>query len=241
MPVSFVRNEGGSLSVSTDDFGAYAAFLVPGNYTVTLTGTNNATEGGVSRFYRYSFAGTATVTPGQTSLSLDLAVTRTFDNTTVSGTATLAGAGISAIITLTDRGSGAISAQATSDSSGSYAVPLAPGTYDVYVTRSFGSAVFLARITVPHAASFARDLPLSQGFLLSGTVRNPSGAAVSIPVTILSGAGLDTTSDASGGFPVLLPAGGYTISASPAAAGNRPPGVYRATLSGVLSADTIEN
>src|SRR2546422_11616392 len=88
MPVSFVRNEGGSLSVSTDDFGAYTAFLVPGNYTVTVIGTNNATERGLSRFYRYSFAGTATVTPGQTSLSLDLAVTRTFDNTTVSGTAT---------------------------------------------------------------------------------------------------------------------------------------------------------
>jgi len=241
MPVSFVRNEGGSLSASTDDFGAYTAFLVPGNYTVTLTGTNNATEGGVSRFYRYSFAGTATVTPGQTSLSLDLAVTRTFDNTTVSGTATLAGAGISAIITLTDRGSGAISAQATSDSSGSYAVPLAPGTYDVYVTRSFGSAVFLARITVPHAASFARDLPLSQGFLLSGTVRNPSGAAVSIPVTILSGAELDTTSDASGAFQVLLPAGVYTISATTSATENGLPVVYRATLSVVLSADTIEN
>src|SRR3989475_7392147 len=109
MPVSFVRNESGSLSVSTDDFGAYTSFLVPGDYTVTITGTNNATEGGVSRFYRYSFAGTATVTPGQTSLSLDLAATRTFDNTTVSGTATLAGTGISAIITLTDRGSGAIS------------------------------------------------------------------------------------------------------------------------------------
>jgi len=241
MPVSFVRNEGGSLSVSTNDFGTYTAFLVPGNYTVTLAGTNNATEGGVSRFYRYSFAGTATVTPGQTSLSLDLAVTRTFDNTTVSGTATLAGTGVSAIITLTARGGGAISAQATSDSGGSYAVPLAPGTYDVYVTRSFGSAVFLVRITVPHAASFARDLPLSQGFLLSGTVRNPSGAAVSIPVTILSGAELDTTSDASGTFQVLLPAGVYTISASTSATENGLPVVYRATLSVVLSADTIAN
>src|SRR2546428_808578 len=240
-PVSFVRNEGGSLSVSTDDFGAYTAFLVRGNYTVTLIGTNNATAGGVSRFYRYSFAGTATVTPGQTSLSLDLAVTRTFDNTTVSGTATLAGTGVSAIITLTGRGGGASSAQATSDSSGSYAAPLAPGTCDVYVTRSFGSAVFLARITVPHATSFARDLPLSQGFLLSGTVRNPSGAPVSIPVTILSGAELDTTSDASGTFQVLLPAGVYTISASTSATENGLPVVYRATLSVVLSADTISN
>ena len=241
MPVSFVRNEGGSLSVSTDDFGAYTAFLVPGNYTVTLTGTTNATESGVSRFYRYSFAGTATVTPGQTSLSLDLVVTRTFDNTTVSGTATLSGSGVSAVITLTGRGGGAISAQATADSSGSYTVPLAPGTYDVYVTRSFGSAVVLARITVPHATSFARDLPLSQGFLLSGTVRNPSGVPVSIPVTIQSGAELDTTSDASGAFQVLVPAGVYTMSASTSATENGLPVVYRAAMSVVVSADTIAN
>src|SRR5437867_2352838 len=241
MPVSFVRTEGGSLSVSTDEFGAYAAFLVPGNYTVTLTGTNNASEGGVSRFYRYSFAGTATVTLGQASLSLDLAVTRTFASTTVSGTATLAGTGESAVVTLTGRGGGAISAQATADSSGSYAVPLAPGTYDVYVMRSFGSAVFLARITVPHAASFARDLPLSQGFLLSGTVRNPSGAPMSIPVTIQSEAELDTASDASGAFQVLVPAGVYTISASTSATENGLPVVYRAAMSVVVSADTIAN
>ena len=38
MPVSFVRNEGGSLTVSTDLSGGYVAFLVPGNYTITLTG-----------------------------------------------------------------------------------------------------------------------------------------------------------------------------------------------------------
>ncbi len=241
MPVSFVRNEGGSLSVSTDDLGAYTAFLVPGNYTVTLTGANSATEGGVSRFYRYSFAGTATVTPGQASLSLDLSVTRTFDNTTVSGTAMLAGSGVDAIITFTGRGGGAISDQASADSSGSYSVSLAPGTYDAYATRSFGSAVFLAHITVPHAASFARDLPLTQGFLLSGTVRNPSGAAVSVPVTIQSGAELDVTSDAGGAFQVILPAGIYTISASTSATENGLPVVYRATMSVVVSADTITN
>src|SRR5207245_1394787 len=66
-------------------------------------------------------------------------------------------------------------------------------------------------------------------------------APVSIPVTILSGAELDTTSDASGTFQVLLPAGVYTISASTSATENGLPVVYRATLSVVLSADTISN
>ncbi len=241
MTVSFVRNEGGSLTVSTDNLGVYTGFLVPGSYSVSLTGANNATEGGVSRFYRYSFAGTATVTPGQASLSLDLAVTRTFDNTTVSGTASLAGSGIDASISFTGRGGGAISAQTSADSSGSYSVSLAPGTYDVYASRPFGSAVYLARISVAHAASFARDLPLTQGFLLSGTVRDPSGAAVSVPVTIQAGAELDVTSDSSGAFQVALPPGVYTISSSKSATENGLPVVYRATLSVAVTADTITN
>src|SRR5207249_3294770 len=199
--------------------------LVIGN--ATLNGTSRAatlrfdgpddrtvdstTTGGLSRFYRYSFAGTATVTPGQVSLSLDLAVTRTLDNTTVSGTASLAGTGVDASITFTARGGGAISVQASADSSGSYSASLAPGTYDVFASRLFGSAVYLARVIVPHAGSFARDLTLTQGFLLSGTVRNPSGAPASTPVTIESGAELDVTSDGSGAFQVSLPAGVYTI------------------------------
>src|SRR5437899_4078875 len=241
MPVSFVRNEGGSLTVSTDASGAYTAFLVPGTYTVSLTGANNATAGGVSRFYRYSFAGTATVTPGEASLNLDLAVTRTLDNTTVSGTASLAGTGVDASITFTARGGGAISVQASADPSGSYSASMAPGTYDVFASRLFGSAVYLARIIVPHVGSFARDLTLTQGSLLSGTVRNPSGAPASTPVTIESGAEVDVTSDGSGAFQVSVPAGVYTISASTSAQENGLPVVYRATVSVAVNADTITN
>src|SRR5207245_2970392 len=128
MPVSFVRTEGGTLTVSTDLSGAYVAFLVPGNYTITLTGSNNAADAGVSRFYRYTFAGAASVSPGQASLRLDLAVTRTLDNTTVSGTASFSGLGVDASIAFTGRGGGAISVQASADSSGSYSVSMAPGT-----------------------------------------------------------------------------------------------------------------
>ncbi|TLZ90507.1 MAG: hypothetical protein E6K01_03445 [Methanobacteriota archaeon] len=241
MPVSFVRNEGGSLAVSTDLSGAYVAFLVPGNYTITLAGSNNATSAGVSRFYRYAFAGAATVTPGQASLRLDLAVTRTLDNTTVSGMATLAGLGVDASITFTARGGGAISAPASADSSGSYSVSLAPGTYDVYASRLFGSAVFLARIMVPHAATFGRDLALAQGFRLSGTLRDPSGAPVSVPVTIISAAEVDVTADSSGAYQVFLPSGVYTISASTTSTENGLPVVYSATLSVPVNADTIAN
>src|SRR5439155_1244335 len=148
----------------------FEVYLIPGSYAVTGSGMIGADQ--------YAFMSMAAI-PSATNLSFPL-----MKATTVSGMALVNGVSIPgpmpvSVVTLTGRGGGAISAQATADSSGSYAVPLAPGTYDVYVTRSFGSAVFLARITVPHAASFAHDLPLSQGFLLSGTVRNPSGAPMS--------------------------------------------------------------
>src|SRR5207249_11962813 len=105
----------------------------------------------------------------------------------------------------------------------------------------FRSAGGLGRIRVPRATSFARGLPLWQGLLLAGSVRNPSGVPVPIPVTIQSGAELDTTSDASGAFQVLVPAGVYTMSASTSATENGLPVVYRAAMSVVVSADTIAN
>src|SRR5438128_8253154 len=64
---------------------------------------------------------------------------------------------------------------------------------------------------------------------------------MSIPVTIQSEAELDTASDASGAFQVLVPAGVYTISASTSATENGLPVVYRAAMSVVVSADTIAN
>src|SRR3989442_1283476 len=156
MPVSFVRNEGGSLAVSTDLSGAYVAFLVPGNYTITLAGSNNATSAGVSRFYRYAFAGAATVTPGQASLRLDLAVTRTLDNTTVSGMATLAGLGVDASITFTARGGGAISAPASSDSTTS--------------TENGLPVVYSATLSVPVNADTIANLPLTKVVSRSATL-----------------------------------------------------------------------
>src|SRR5206468_406652 len=81
-------------------------------------------------------------------LPFDLNAVRTLDNTTVTGVTTQSGQGVDAQITFTARGEGAITAQATSDSNGLYSVTLAPGTYDVYARRSFGSVAFFARITV---------------------------------------------------------------------------------------------
>ncbi|HYS71963.1 MAG TPA: carboxypeptidase-like regulatory domain-containing protein, partial [Thermoplasmata archaeon] len=120
MPVSFARAEGGRVNVSIDSSGAYTAYLVPGNYTITLTGTNSAAESGVTRFYAYAFTGSLTVAPGETEIAFDLVVSRRLDNTTVSGIVSFAGFGIDATVTFTARGGGAITASASSGSDGSY-------------------------------------------------------------------------------------------------------------------------
>jgi dolichyl-diphosphooligosaccharide--protein glycosyltransferase len=239
MPITFVRTGGGVVTVATDSAGAYSTILVPGTYSVSLSATGTGTESGVTRFYRYSFSGTATVPSNQPTLSYDLATSRTLDNTTVSGVATAGGLQVSATVTFTARGGGAISAQTTANSNGVYSVSLAPGTYDVYATRTFGTVALLARITVPHASSFGRDLSLTEAFLLSGITTNAQGSPISAPITIQSSAQLDLTSDANGQYSALLPRATYTITATKGGIENGIPVTYRASNSLTLQADAV--
>src|SRR5437879_13888248 len=106
MPVSFVRREGGAFTVPTDGAGAYSVILAAGNYSVTVGGVATATEGGVTRFYRYAFAGNTSVLSGLAVLSYDLVTSRTLDNTTVAGSATLSGQAAAGSIPVTAAGGG---------------------------------------------------------------------------------------------------------------------------------------
>jgi len=241
MPVSFARAEGGLVNVSTDSSGAYTAYLVPGNYTVTLTGTNSATEAGVPRFYAYAFTGGLAVAPGVAEISFDIAVSRSFDNTTVSGTVSFGGFGVDATVTFNARGGGAITATASSGSNGSYSVGLAPGTYDVYASRALGSAVSFFQITVPHASESVRDIALASGFALFGVTTDPRGARTSASIEIQSTATLELTSDGSGSYSTVLPTGVYTITATKAATENGISVTYLATTSVALQLDTVAN
>ena len=239
MPITFLRQGGGTTLVATDIGGSYSVILAPGNYSISLNATASATESGVVRFYRYAFSGTLTVSPGASVLPFDLATARTLDNTTVTGLTLQSGQGVDAQITFTARGAGAITAQATSNGNGQYAVGLAPGTYDVYATRGFGSVAFFARISVSHAASLARDLLLSPAFLLSGILSDPLGAPTSASVTIASSAQLDLTAGSDGRFQALLPADGYGITATKALLENGISVTYRGTTSVALDSDSV--
>lgn len=239
MAISFIREGGGFVTVATDSTGAYSTILIPGTYSVGLSATGTATENSVTRFYRYSFSGAATVPSNQPTLSYDLATSRILDNTTVSGIATAGGLRVPATVTFTARGGAAISAQATADSNGVYSISLAPGTYDVYATRTFGTVAHLARITVPHASSYGRDLLLTEAFQLSGITTNAQGAPVSAPITIQSSAQLDLTSDANGQYSAILPQATYTITATKGGTENGIPVTYRASTSLTLQTDAV--
>ena len=238
MSITFLRQGGGTVLVSTDVGGSYSAILATGNYSVSLNGTASVTENGAPRFYRYTFSGTVAVSAGASVLPFDLNAVRTLDNTTVTGVTTQSGQGVDAQITFTARGEGAITAQATSDSNGLYSVTLAPGTYDVYARRSFGSVAFFARITVAHMASFARDVPLSAAFLLSGVVSDPLGGPASASIAIASSAQLDLTSGSDGRFQALLPQDGYGITATKAVTENGISVTYRGATSLTLDTDS---
>jgi len=148
------------------------------------------------------------------TIPFELDVLRSFDNTTVSGRVSLHGTSIDASLTFYARAGGAIEARATADRQGAYSVGLAPGTYDLYVTRTFGSAVFLGRVLIPHATAYELPIPLTDGFLLSGLTLDASGHATSASVRIDSPTRLDLTTDASGAFSIVLPQGPYTITAT---------------------------
>jgi hypothetical protein len=239
MTISFIRQGGGTVSVPTDVAGSYTAILAPGTYAVSLNAAASSTEGGAPRFYRYTFAGSVTISTGASTLSYDLATTRTLDNTTVGGLARLAGLGVDAVVSFIARGGGAISAQTSAGPNGLYSIGLAPGTYDVYASRASSFAAFLARITVLHASSATRDLPLTGAFLLSGITSNAQGAAISASLTIQSSAQVDLTSDASGRYQVLLPPDGYVLTATKAGTENGINVTYRATKSVTLQSNTV--
>lgn len=236
--ISLVRTEGGSLAVTTDAFGAYVAYVPPGSYSVRVNGTSNATQGGITRYYRYTFSESLTVIAGADTIPFDLNVVRSFDNTTVSGRVSHGTAFLDATLTFHARGGGAIQAQVLADQTGAYSVGLAPGSYDVHVTRAFGSAVFLGRVSIPHATTHALPISLTDGFEVSGITRDAAGRSTSASVRFDSSTQLNLTTDASGTFRIVLPRGLFTITATSEGTENGRPVVYRTVRTILVETDS---
>ena len=98
------------------------------------------------------------------------------------------GTGVDASLAFLPAGNGALEARTVSGTSGTYSLGLAPGTYDVHATRTLGSAAFLGRVIVPHAAASAFDLTLGTAHTLTGVVMDPQGLRVSAEIAWASSA-----------------------------------------------------
>ena len=241
MPIALARSEGGFLEVESTSTGSYSTVLVPGNYSVRLEAERTIQEAALTRFYRFSFVGTLVVAPGASAITFHLDLARTLDNTTVAGRTSRSGIGVDATLEFVARSSGSLGAAGTSASDGSYAIGLAPGTYDVYAFRAVGSSAFLASLTVPHADTMPFDVSLKSGFLLGGVVTDVAGARTTASVTVVGDARLDRATDALGAYQVFLPEGAYTVTATRSGTERGIAVEYRATASMDLAADTVLN
>jgi len=241
LPIGFERREGGSVTRANEPGGRYAASLTPGTYDVRVDAVASETVGAVTRFYRYTFAGTLVVPSGSQGLAFNVELARAFDNTTVSGSVRDAGVGVDATVAFLARGGGALDGTTASAADGTYGIDLAPGTYEVYATRPIGSAAFLGAFVLPHADAHGFDIALADAFDLTGVVTDVVGARTTANVTIEGGSRLDLGTDAAGAYEALLPAGSYVVTATRTGTEQGISVEYRATTSVVLDADVVAN
>ncbi len=239
--LTFDRKEGGSFEALSTANGTYSTYLVAGNYTVLLTGATSQVVNGVTQYFVYTFSGALTVPPTVTSIGYNVPTNRTLDNTTVAGTVSLSGGGVDAALSFTAQSGGAITAQASASTSGTYSVSLAPGTYVVYATRVIGSAAFLGLLSVPHASTTTFNIVLAPAFQLSGVTTDPSGSRVPSTVNITGAATLSVPTDASGNYATLLPQGNYALTAERTQVEQGTTVRYQGTASFDLTADTLVN
>ncbi len=241
MELTFTRKEGGLFTDMSTSAGNFTAYLVPGNYTVSLDNTSSSLSGSTLRYYRYTFLGNLTVPPSVLSLAYTVATVRTLDNTTVTGLVSLNGGGADASLSFIAEPGGAIDAQTVSATNGAYSLSLAPGTYVVYATRTVGSAAFLGAVTVPHAASFGYPIVLEAAYQLSGVTTDPSGARVNASLNVTGAATLSLSTDSSGAYQTLLPGGTYTLVADRTQVEQGMTVDYQGSTTFDLASDTVVN
>ena len=192
----------GGITATTDFSGSYAIEISSGTYTVT------AIAGGYN-----SSSTDVTVTPGATATAyFTLTPVTTSSTGKITGTVTdsYSGAAISGA-TVTAGGITAIT-----DSSGSYTIEIAGGTYtlrasaDGYIAGSIGVAVIPGTTASGNLALTPVSAPPGK---ITGTVTDSnSGAAIS-GATVTAGS-ITATTDFSGNYIIETASGTYTVTAS---------------------------
>ena len=193
-----VSYSGGSTTATTNSSGAYTLSVAAGTYNVTTSAT------GYQPFTQQNVSVTSGST-ATTNFSLSPLVG------TISGAVTSSTG--AAIPNATVSYSGG-SATATTNSSGSYTLNVAPGTYSVIAAAAGYQSATWQNVTVTNGTTTTLNIVLTQVGTLSGTVTTSTGAGIANATVSYGGGSNTATTNASGAYTLNVAPGTYSVTAS---------------------------
>ncbi len=208
--LEFLRQDGARVVVETTATGGYSAALATGTYDISLDWRGVDHVDGPPRFVRYTLSQVVGVEAGG-SAELDLDVSRSLDNSTLTGRVLLSGQLTPASLSFAGTNETALSTAL--EVPGAFTVPLAPGVYNVYAYRETGKSVSLSRFEVLPYVENTIEIQLEPGYRVAGVVSLEDGSKVRADLQFAAEASVSITTDDTGIFSTYLPAGQYNVGA----------------------------
>ncbi|MDZ7729947.1 MAG: carboxypeptidase regulatory-like domain-containing protein [Natrialbaceae archaeon] len=195
-PISGATVQTGAGSDTTDGSGGYTITLAPGSYTVTAAATS----------YQNASAAVSIVSNTTTTQNFSLSP----ENGTITGTVTDESGTPLANATVDADG-----ISTTSDGSGLYSLNVTPASYNVTASQP-GYVSNTTTVSVSPGATETQNFSLAaQNGTISGTVLEPSGAAVAGATVTIDSSGQSTTTAGDGTYTLTgVSAGTYNLTAS---------------------------
>jgi len=210
-PVSFVSDGGATYETKTDSEGSYSANLVAGNYTVSVDYPSTATINYTKRYVRYAYSSILVVPQTLFQITYDLTLTRTLDNSTITGRMEYQGLPIVATLEFRPDTPDGINLTAVTAADGTYSVQLAPATYMMRVYDPISHGVSLQYINVEPLTSTYMNLSLATGYKVTGVTTYLDHVRITAKVTFTDSVTWDVYTDDNGNLEFYVPAQRYAI------------------------------
>jgi dolichyl-diphosphooligosaccharide--protein glycosyltransferase len=209
IPASITISKGSaSYTTTATSQGAFTTYLPNGTYTVGADYHTKATINGTSRYVVYTASQSVTVN-GETT-NVQIKMDRSLDNSTLSGSISGATSGVEWKFTALD--STGIDATVTSGS-GDYSIDLAPGTYSMYGIDG-ANHVYMGTVAITARAQQTNNVTMSTGIAVSGIAKYKGSPVSGAEVILSNNALVKVTTDNTGYYYAVLPAGLYNASAT---------------------------
>jgi dolichyl-diphosphooligosaccharide--protein glycosyltransferase len=214
LDIKFERTVGGTVTITTEDTGRYEGYLLWGDYTVSVDHSTTEEENDVVSYLKYTHMSAMHIDQGETQEIYDLQITKTFENSTVSGRVTLDGVGTVAQVQFIAVDPSATNISVFSQPDGNYTVDMTPGHYTVYIHMQAGHYTHLGEILVGYDTSIEYDIELAQGFRVTGVVTFRDGERKVTEVSFIGDGTMELLTDSQGNYELYLPPGDYLVQAS---------------------------